>query len=282
MLNKKLFKSLIPFLSLLLIINILGPAVPTVRFMAGKAQPVLAQMAAGDPDQIVSVIVQKTDGAAEVEEQVLKLGGKVTKDLKIINAFSAEMTAGAAMQLAHTDWVRWVSLDAPVQQSVASTKFTTWATTNGTVVTNGFKNYANILSPVGKNGTFGYGSRVKGAFGGFMPEFSPGAAITKVELRLRLYTPKALASTEVIKVTPYVGGKASGLATIPASAVNAYLGTAGVSILTFDVTGLGGRRMEYSPILSGERCHGGSGGQRRFQVRQSGYAFDRRGQLQFI
>jgi len=234
----KLQKSLCLFLNLFLISSLFAFAPSSSVNTIVKAQAALVEMAASDQNEVVNVIVQKVDETTSVEKQVSRLGGEVTKDLNIIDAFAAEMTAGSAMEIARSSNVRWVSLDAPVQQAIASTRFTAWASANGTVVANGFTNYANMLSPVGKNGNFGYGSRVKGAFGGFMPEFSPGVSITKVELRLHLYTPKTLTSTEVVKVTPYVGGKASGVASIPAAALNSYTGTAKVGTLNFDITSL--------------------------------------------
>jgi hypothetical protein len=41
----------------------------------------------------VGVIVQKTVKDTNVEERVIQLGGVVTKDLHIINAFAAELPA---------------------------------------------------------------------------------------------------------------------------------------------------------------------------------------------
>ena len=120
MIQSKWFKSLILFLGLLLVANLFGPVVPSTNHMAARAQPILAQMSASDPSQIVSVIVQKMDGAAGVENHVFRLGGKVTKDLKIINAFSAELAAAAAMEIARSSDVRWVSLDAPVLSTACS------------------------------------------------------------------------------------------------------------------------------------------------------------------
>jgi serine protease AprX len=85
-----------------------------------KAQPILMQMAANDQNQIISVIVQKMDGTTSAENQAIKLGGKVTQDLSIINAFSAEMTAGAALEIARSSNVRWVSFDAPVMSTACT------------------------------------------------------------------------------------------------------------------------------------------------------------------
>ena len=120
MTQNRFYTSLIFLLGLLLVGTLLGPAVTPSDYMALKAQPILAQIAASDPDQRVSVIVQKADRAADVEKQVSKLGGKVTKDLSIINAFSAELSAGAVIELVRLPDVRWVSLDAPVVSSACA------------------------------------------------------------------------------------------------------------------------------------------------------------------
>jgi len=80
--------------------------------LAAKAQPLLMQIAAQDSDQQVSVIVQKLGATDAAENLVTRLNGKVTKDLHIINAFAAEMSAEAALELARSVAVRWVSLDA--------------------------------------------------------------------------------------------------------------------------------------------------------------------------
>jgi serine protease AprX len=82
--------------------------------MAVKAQPILVQIASSDPDQVVNVIVQETAAADNVGKQVIRLGGTEIRDLNIINSLSAEMTAGAALEIARSSDVRWVSLDAPV------------------------------------------------------------------------------------------------------------------------------------------------------------------------
>jgi serine protease AprX len=111
--TKKLYKILTLLLGLWLITGLLGPAVPSSH-IAWKAQPVLIQMADKNPDQFVSVIVQKLAGTAGVEDRVRELGGIVTHDLKIINAFSAEMTARTTLEIAHSSGVRWVSLNAPM------------------------------------------------------------------------------------------------------------------------------------------------------------------------
>jgi len=83
-----------------------------------KAQPQLIQLAQNEPNHTVSVIIQKQGKTDAPEEQVAKLGGKVTRDLSIINAFSAELTAETAIELSRAKAVRWVSLNADMASTI--------------------------------------------------------------------------------------------------------------------------------------------------------------------
>src|ERR1051325_85968 len=117
----KLQKSLSLLVSLLLVASFFSGALPSTNSMMAKAQPILVQMAVSDPNQTVSVIIQKVNQTTSAEGQVAALGGQVTQDLGIINAFSAEMTAGAALEISHSADVRWVSLDAALKSSACTT-----------------------------------------------------------------------------------------------------------------------------------------------------------------
>ncbi|MFN8490575.1 MAG: S8 family peptidase [Caldilineaceae bacterium] len=101
---------------------------------SAKIQPLLRQFAITHPEQLVGVIVQKANASQELEAMVIQLGGKITHELNFIHAFSAELPAKAISTLAQSNQVRWISLDAPVNQSQVSTPtvFTTWATKLGT------------------------------------------------------------------------------------------------------------------------------------------------------
>jgi serine protease AprX len=101
-------------LVLALLLSLAMPVASSATPQAVRVQPLLQEMAGQQPDQVVSVIVQKAVKDDRVEQAVGALGGKVTTDLHIINAFAAEMTAQAAAQLGGVDGVRWVSLDAPM------------------------------------------------------------------------------------------------------------------------------------------------------------------------
>ena len=83
-----------------------------------RIDPSLQQLAAAQPDKVVSIIVQKIAGDAQVDQRVTQLGGTITKDLSLINGFAADMSASAAVQLAQVAGVHWVSLDAPVYDAM--------------------------------------------------------------------------------------------------------------------------------------------------------------------
>ena len=74
----------------------------------------LVELAEERPSQQLEVIVQKVGISQQAESYVVQLGGTVIKDLPMINAFSAEITAEGAIQLANLPFVRWISVDAPM------------------------------------------------------------------------------------------------------------------------------------------------------------------------
>ncbi len=116
--NRKTLQILIAVIFVLSTFGIM-PSSPTAT---AQAQPILVELAAEEPGQMVRVIAQKMAGAQDVEALVAKLGGRVVSDLSIINAFAVEMTAEAALELAQSDAVRWVSLDAPVRSASLQTQ----------------------------------------------------------------------------------------------------------------------------------------------------------------
>ena len=76
--------------------------------------PALADLAARSPHKRVEVIVQLNPGTARgaAAPLVRELGGKVTRDLHIINAVAAELPAAGARELASRPEVRAVSPNA--------------------------------------------------------------------------------------------------------------------------------------------------------------------------
>jgi serine protease AprX len=111
---KRFFQVLSLFVVAATLLGLSAPAVTQPTPQVAHAHPLLVQMAADDPEQLVSVIVQKLAGSTGLDSEVARLGGEVTQDLAIINAFAAEMTASAALELATSSNVRWVSLDSPM------------------------------------------------------------------------------------------------------------------------------------------------------------------------
>ena len=82
-------------IALTFVFGLLGPVALPARAEVAKAHPLLAQLAAEEPAQRVAVIIQKSAAGADLEAKVARLGGEVTKELHIINAFAAELPAKA-------------------------------------------------------------------------------------------------------------------------------------------------------------------------------------------
>ncbi len=82
-----------------------------------RVDPFVSELAAQNPQATVKIIVQKLTRDRSAEQLVWKLGGAVTNDLRMIDAFAAELPASAVPQLAKAAGVRWVSLDAPLHRS---------------------------------------------------------------------------------------------------------------------------------------------------------------------
>jgi len=100
-----------------LMLGMLGASTTAAQPAQARTLLWLVQLAEERPAQPVAVIVQKADTSDRAEAQVVQLGGKVVKDLPIINAFSAEIPARGAIQLANLPFVRWVSADAPLAET---------------------------------------------------------------------------------------------------------------------------------------------------------------------
>jgi serine protease AprX len=96
----------------------IGPTQVTAQYP--KAQTELTALAFEDPEQVVSVIVQKANQGSGVEMAATRLGGNITRRFGIIQAFAVEMTSGAALELAKAPGVRWVSLDAAVNSTACA------------------------------------------------------------------------------------------------------------------------------------------------------------------
>jgi len=85
-----------------------------------RAYPALLQLAKERPDEKLYVIIQKGKGKDLPEQAVAHAGGKITKNLGMINAFAAELPARAVEALSHNPNVRWISIDAPMTSSTVT------------------------------------------------------------------------------------------------------------------------------------------------------------------
>jgi serine protease AprX len=205
--NIKLMTNIL-FIAMLLL-SLAGSSATNTAPLVSHAQPLLMQLALRAPDQMVDVIIQKNTGALALEEEVMHLGGHITKDLGIINAVAARMPAEKAAELAQSSRVRWINLDAPMfsAQTASTTMFTSWATAIGTVMANQYINPGLIVDGegLGSNGTFGFRSgNAKGTFAGFNVEAVPSHAITKVELVL--YAFANMSFSKDLKLNAYING----------------------------------------------------------------------------
>src|SRR5690349_14982391 len=103
---------------LVLLVPFLSPAPAPAPVL--RAQPELLAAAAAQPAARLQVIIQKTAHDTSLEALVARLGGRVTLDLHIINAFAAELPASAVRTVAGAGGVRWLSLDAPVVKTACT------------------------------------------------------------------------------------------------------------------------------------------------------------------
>jgi serine protease AprX len=96
-------------------------AVPAAAVGSAHAQVVhapasLVQQADSAPNRMINVIVEKHGATTAPEALVRRLGGKVTKNLSIINAVAATIPGRAVRRLATNSSVNWLSPDGVVHQ----------------------------------------------------------------------------------------------------------------------------------------------------------------------
>jgi subtilisin family serine protease len=110
-------KQLRTLLAVCLIIGLLMAVQPAGQAAQLKADSTLVATSIKSPYGPVGVIVQKADRTERAENRAIHLGGRITRELSIINAFVVELQASAALELSRDQSVKWVSLDAPVVKS---------------------------------------------------------------------------------------------------------------------------------------------------------------------
>ena len=226
------------FLVMIMLAGLAGSQNLVTATVTDHAQPLLFQLAAAEQEQIVRVIVQKNANAVGLEEQVARLGGKIIKDLGMINAFVAELPAGKVAELAHSPYVRWINLDAPMLSAqTSSTTSTTWSTSIGTAIANQYINADLIVDgdELGPNSTFG--SRAgsgKGTFGGFNVEAVPGNAISKVEAVFYTYVSGAFSKD--FRLNVYINGAPQKQITVKTTIFANVIGPGNMGLVYVDIT----------------------------------------------
>jgi len=84
---------------------------------APHLMPALAAFVARNPDELIGVIVQKTNAAWSPQSLIASLQGRWVQDLPLINGFAAQLPGHALVTLAQSPNVKWISPDAPVYKS---------------------------------------------------------------------------------------------------------------------------------------------------------------------
>jgi serine protease AprX len=128
---------------LLLLISLTSPGLTPFQIQSvPRVSPIILRLAGDESNRPLQLIVQKADTTKQVENLVVQLGGKIIKDLHIINAIVVNLPAGAARQLGNSPSVKWVSLDSQISQSDGEISdgsqpfdFVTPSPTDGTLVT---------------------------------------------------------------------------------------------------------------------------------------------------
>ena len=89
-----------------------------------KLDPALQAMITDQKTEPIPVIVQKVPGSSQAEQMLDALGGNISQDLPIIDAFATDLDAASILQLAQSEAVAHISLDAEVETSDASNLLT--------------------------------------------------------------------------------------------------------------------------------------------------------------
>jgi serine protease AprX len=106
-----------------LLLVLLGSFPPStqVRAATPRVDARLLDLAARRPATAVDVIIRQASPAADVAPLVTRLGGRVTRDLTLINAVEATLPASTLPNLGRAASVRWVSSDARMIDRICST-----------------------------------------------------------------------------------------------------------------------------------------------------------------
>jgi serine protease AprX len=117
---KKTQRTIHVLISVAILLSLAFAVSPAQTSVSPRAQQQLLQLAKQQPNDFVSVIVQKIGSGTSVEQFIARAGGEVTQDLQIINGLEARMSSAAAVRLSQQAQVRWVSLNAAVEASACT------------------------------------------------------------------------------------------------------------------------------------------------------------------
>ena len=105
----------------LLLVSLLSGLLPASTMLAvdanDKMQPVLRQLVSEEPELMVDLIVQHSANSANLAALIAKLGGKITRELSLIQALAITLPISQAATLARQPDVRWISLDSQLYKS---------------------------------------------------------------------------------------------------------------------------------------------------------------------
>ncbi|MEO5953532.1 MAG: S8 family peptidase, partial [Chloroflexia bacterium] len=107
-------KAFMGFMAMVLTIPMLVTAYTSAIQVQAMVHPQLLAAAAQNPAAMVKVIVQKSAKTDAPDKMVEQLGGTVTSQLNIINAFVAKIPAGSISRLAAAGNIRAITPDAKV------------------------------------------------------------------------------------------------------------------------------------------------------------------------
>ena len=145
-------------ITLFLIMSLLATSLPFMSLARPanqgglRLQPELLVLVEEHPEQVVSVIVQQLASNGQAQALVEELGGLITHDLSMINAFAADLPASVLPILARSSAVRWISLNAGMVESQSGGGFvySTWANEIGQGANVKRADFRNTPIPAGR------------------------------------------------------------------------------------------------------------------------------------
>jgi hypothetical protein len=109
------------WLQFFLLVSLLSGLLPASGLLAvdanNKMQPLLRHLASEEPALLVDLIVQYRANSTNLTSLIANLGGKITRELSLIQALAITLPISQAAVLARQPDVRWLSLDSQLYKS---------------------------------------------------------------------------------------------------------------------------------------------------------------------